>query len=157
MFDMELSFSSCVGRIFDIREYPLHVLRLLLKKVWKFEKLLVIKIWMNVIQIFFTDVENMEKIMRGGPWCLDNHLLALQRWERVKEFTDASFNGIFFWIHVGGLPENVTPRRWDARWQVNLGAVANSKFVKEQRKNRALCFKSELKSMLRNLFLEASN
>lgn len=38
-----------------------------------------VKIRMNVAQIFFPDVESMEKILKGGLWCFDNHLLALQR------------------------------------------------------------------------------
>lgn len=38
--------------------------------------------------------------MKDGPWCFDNDLLALQRWERTKDFSDSSFLGAC-WKIVG--------------------------------------------------------
>lgn len=77
---------------------------MLLKKVWKLKKINMVKIRVNVVQIFFPDLEVMENIIKGRPWCFYNHLLALQRWERIKEYIDSSFDYIYFWIHVGSFP-----------------------------------------------------
>lgn len=72
------------------------VLRLLLRKVWPFEKLRVVKIRTNVIQILFPDEEAMEKILQGGLWCFNNYLLSMQQWDRLKDFTDELFKDVFF-------------------------------------------------------------
>lgn len=73
----EKCLNNCVGRIYNIKEYLLRVLRMQFNKVWKIEKLRVAKIRVNIVLIFFPDEEVMEKIIKGGPWCFDNHLLVL--------------------------------------------------------------------------------
>lgn len=45
-------------------------------------KIRVVEIRNNVLQIFFSDMSTarmsvMEEIMKKGPWCFNNHLLAL--------------------------------------------------------------------------------
>lgn len=64
---VEECLSSCFRQIFYHKEYPLRVLRLLLKNVWKVESVRVVKIQVNVVQIFFQDEEVIEKILKGGP------------------------------------------------------------------------------------------
>ncbi|KAI5663953.1 hypothetical protein M9H77_23276 [Catharanthus roseus] len=67
------------------------------------EKLRVMKIRVNVVHIFFPNLEEMERILKLGPWCFNNDLLALQHWERMKEFTDKYFKEVSFWIHISSL------------------------------------------------------
>lgn len=68
---------SCLGRIYLKIEFPIRVLRPLICKVWKLEKSQFMKIRSNVVQIFFKVQEIMDKILKDGPWCFHNKLVAL--------------------------------------------------------------------------------
>lgn len=62
---LEDCVNSCVGRLCLAKEFPVRILQLLVRKVWCMEKLRAVKIWTNVVQIFFPDLEGMEKILKG--------------------------------------------------------------------------------------------
>lgn len=62
---VEEYFSSCLGRIYKMKDYPLRVLQRLLKNIWKIEKLRVAEIRTNTVQIFFPNLEGMKKILKG--------------------------------------------------------------------------------------------
>lgn len=63
-------FTNYVGSLYDIKDYPIHVLRGLLKKVWKIEKLREVKIQTNIVQIFFRKLEIIDKILKRDPGVL---------------------------------------------------------------------------------------
>lgn len=95
--------------------FPICVFRLLLRKVWRLEKLRVSKIRISIVQIFFSDSEWMKEIIKGGLWCFNNNLLALQMWDRSKDFSVKTFREVYFrfmWVDCWW---NAIPKRWDER------------------------------------------
>ena len=42
-------------------------------------------------------------VWNNGPWCFDNHLLALRRWEKGMSARSVTFLKQTFWIQVWGL------------------------------------------------------
>ncbi|XP_075674929.1 uncharacterized protein At4g02000-like [Castanea sativa] len=49
-------------------------------------------------------VEMGDEIFQFNPWCFDNHLLALHRWEKGMTVRSVTFTHQPFWIQVWGLP-----------------------------------------------------
>lgn len=62
-----------------------------------------VKIKCNVVQIFFPDMDMMDRLMKGGLRCNDKHLLPMQRWERSKDFSNESFKEVTFWMPISVL------------------------------------------------------
>ena len=44
------------------------------------------------------------RVLQGGPWCVDNILLVLKRWDRSVVLNDEIFQDSYFWVHIRGLP-----------------------------------------------------
>ena len=43
-------------------------------------------------------------VVDNGPWCFDNHLLVLRRWDKGLLALNVSFPSIQLWVQVWGLP-----------------------------------------------------
>ncbi|KAK9291799.1 hypothetical protein L1049_019749 [Liquidambar formosana] len=57
-----------------------------------------------MIHVKFLTEFQIEKVIDGGPWMFDNHLLVLKRWERGMHVKNVEFHSTNFWIQVWGLP-----------------------------------------------------
>lgn len=54
------------------------------------------KIRNNIVQVLFLNEKEISQFMKGGAWYFNNHFLALQKWDRSKDFLDKSFNEVYF-------------------------------------------------------------
>ena len=93
---VEESSHSCIGTIYARKETPIKYLKIAMAKGWKKEDLKVIKIKPNMFQIFFNTTDEVEKVIKNGPWCLDNNLIALKCWKPQTEAKDESFHSVKF-------------------------------------------------------------
>ena len=69
--EVEECRNSCFGKLYALRETPLKFIRPAMIKAWKSEYLKVIRIKENLYQIFFRTADEMNSIIKQGPWCID--------------------------------------------------------------------------------------
>ena len=73
-------------------------------KAWKNEKIKVVKIRRNLYQIFFCSADEVENVVNSGPWCIDNNLISVRKWEQQISLEDETFKCVKFWFQIAGFP-----------------------------------------------------
>ena len=99
--------NSCLGKVFAPKEIPLKYLRMSMVKAWKCESLKVIKLDTNIYQIFLRNTEEVERLLSQGPWCFDNCLMSIVKWERGANPKTENFHLVKFWLQLSGLPREL--------------------------------------------------
>ena len=54
--------------------------------------------------IKFSDEADYDKVLRGGPWFVGEHFLAMRQWEPCFKASEASFNSVAVWVRLPKLP-----------------------------------------------------
>ncbi|XP_050260011.1 uncharacterized protein LOC126705105 [Quercus robur] len=54
--------------------------------------------------IKFHDESDYDKVLRGGPWFVGDHFLAIKPWEPYFQASEASFSSVAVWIRFPELP-----------------------------------------------------
>lgn len=57
----------------------------------------IVEVGENLFYFRFTTEEWMNKVMSGGPWNFDNHILLLQQWREGMVETSIVFSHIDIW------------------------------------------------------------
>lgn len=94
-----------IGKIISERVTNFTGVKSYAMNVWGYpKKMKVAEIGVNLYQFRFEDKRDMERILNGGPWLIDNQILVLKEWiEGIEECKDA-FNKGLLWIQVWNLP-----------------------------------------------------
>ncbi|XP_075669967.1 uncharacterized protein LOC142639709 [Castanea sativa] len=58
----------------------------------------------NLLRTVWRVGNDLKWVIENGPWCFDNHLLVLRRWEKGMTAMNVSFPRIHLWVQVWGLP-----------------------------------------------------
>nr|POF11332.1 uncharacterized protein CFP56_55571 [Quercus suber] len=73
--------------------------------MWKLgDDMKIIEVGKGLLQFKFSMESQLMWVWNNEPWCFDNHLLALQRWEKGMSVRSLTFSKQPFWIQVWGLP-----------------------------------------------------
>ncbi|XP_075649946.1 uncharacterized protein At4g02000-like [Castanea sativa] len=73
--------------------------------MWKLgDDLKVVEVGDEVLQFKFTIESQLLWVWNNGPWCFDNQLLVLRRWEKDMTARSVSFTHLPLWVQVWGLP-----------------------------------------------------
>jgi len=56
------------------------------------------------VQFKFTLESQLLWVWNNCPWCFDNHILAVRRWEKGMTTRSVTFAHLPFWVQVWGLP-----------------------------------------------------
>nr|POE77164.1 uncharacterized protein CFP56_64448 [Quercus suber] len=54
--------------------------------------------------IKFSDDADCDKVLRGGPWFIGEHFLAIKPWEPCFKASEASFSSVAVWVRFPELP-----------------------------------------------------
>ena len=74
---------SLFGRFLTTRAFNQRVAKDLLRSVWKMgSDLCIADVGDDLFQFKFTMESRLKWVLANGPWSFEDHLLALQRWER---------------------------------------------------------------------------
>ena len=95
---------SLIGKFITMKDINLKLMRPALLKSWRCNEFQFTRLRRNVFQFFFKDPTEVARVLKGGPWCIDNLLLVLKPWDRSVTSNDDIFSSSPFWIHVRGLP-----------------------------------------------------
>ncbi|KAH7844603.1 hypothetical protein Vadar_029804 [Vaccinium darrowii] len=102
---VEACSSSLVGKLLTKRGFGRAALKDKMRKVWgSLAGLRILDVGENLFHFRFANDMDMQRVLNGGPWCFDNLLLLLKRWEVGMKADSVEFKDIEFWIQLWGLP-----------------------------------------------------
>lgn len=103
---------SLVGKLHSRRSFSKAALKETMRKVWGLaEGLRILDVGDNLFHFWFTSIVEMQRVLNGGPWCFDNMLFLLKKWEVGMRADSIEFHEVDFWIQLWGLPLECIPRR----------------------------------------------
>ena len=102
---MEEFSLSLIGRFLTSKPINIRVAKNLLRAMWKLgSDLKIVEVGDGLLQFKFTLESQLMWVWNNSPWCFDNHLLALRRWEKGMTVRSVTFTHQPCWIQVWGLP-----------------------------------------------------
>lgn len=97
--------TSLVGKLLTKRAFSRAALKDTMRKVWGSpEGLRMVDVGDNLFHFRFSNEMDLQRVFNGGPWCFDNMVLLLKRWEAGLTADSVEFKEIDFWIQLWGLP-----------------------------------------------------
>lgn len=96
---------SLLGRFLSDKPVNFRAAKNLLRTVWRMgNDLKIVELGEELFQFKFSLESQLKWVIENGPWCFDNHLLVLRRWEKGMTAMNVSFPRIQLWVQVWGLP-----------------------------------------------------
>ena len=96
---------SLVRRFLTPKQINLQAAKNVLRSMWKLgDDMKIIEVGEGLLQFKFSMESQLMCVWNNAPWCFNNHLLALRRWERGMSVRPVTFLKQPFWIQVWGLP-----------------------------------------------------
>ncbi|KAE9450366.1 hypothetical protein C3L33_17734, partial [Rhododendron williamsianum] len=102
---------SLVGKLLTTKRFKVAAMKESLRRAWGFpNNLNIVEVGDNLFHFRFEDETSRSRVLNGGPWNFENHLLMVQPWEPGTKADQVSFSSVAFWVQLWGLPfEFVTP------------------------------------------------
>ncbi|KAF7141710.1 hypothetical protein RHSIM_Rhsim06G0052000 [Rhododendron simsii] len=102
---------SLVGKLLTTKRFKVAAMKESLRRAWGFPKnLSIVEVGDNLFRFRFEDETSCSRVLNGGPWNFENHLLVVQPWEPGMKADQVLFSSVAFWVQLWGLPfEFVTP------------------------------------------------
>ena len=96
---------SLMGRFLSEKPLNLRAAKNTLGSVWKFgSDLKIVEVGDCLLQFKFSLDSQLKWVLDNGPWCFDDHLLVLRRWEKGMTAIIVTFPKIQLWVQIWGLP-----------------------------------------------------
>ena len=96
---------SLIGRFLTSKSINFREAKNLIWSMWKLgDDLRIVELGDRIFQFKFSLESQLAWLWNNSPWCFDNHLLALCRWEKGMTMRSVTFTHQPFWIQVWGLP-----------------------------------------------------
>ena len=74
---------SLIGKFLTMKSINIRAAKNLLRSMWKLgEDLKIIEVGEGLLQFKFSMESQLMWVWNNRPWCFDDHLLVLQRWEK---------------------------------------------------------------------------
>ncbi|KAF7815550.1 cysteine desulfurase mitochondrial-like [Senna tora] len=94
-----------VGRVLTTKTIHKPALEAALRNIWGVDKgFKVEEVVARTFQFSFGSKEEMDKVMKGGPWIFRNSWLIIQQWQRDAEVLERGFESVRLWVQLWGLP-----------------------------------------------------
>ena len=101
--EIESCSQSLIRKFLTCKPFSKQAAQITLKRVWGLEnKVQVVEVGANLFQFKFQTEFDMERVLRGGPWMFDNHVLLLVRWQTGMTVGNVRFDSASFWVQIWG-------------------------------------------------------
>ncbi|KAH7850050.1 hypothetical protein Vadar_027130 [Vaccinium darrowii] len=102
---------SFLGKLLTTKRYNTLATKDSLRRAWGMPTTLkIVKLDANLFHFQFESEEQFLKVINGGPWNCDNHLLVIRVWEQGLASKEVAFHSIECWVQIWGLPVGfITP------------------------------------------------
>ncbi|KAH7855261.1 hypothetical protein Vadar_023005 [Vaccinium darrowii] len=107
--------SSCrfsfLGKLLSTKRYNTMAMKDSLPRAWGMPTTLkIVELDGNLFHFQFESEDHFLKVINGGPWNFDNHLLVIRVWEPGLVSKDVVFHSLECWVQIWGLPAGfITP------------------------------------------------
>lgn len=129
---VDCSASLVVGKLLTKRGFSRAALKDTMRKVWGSpEGLRMVDVGENLFHFHFSNEMDLQRVVNGGPWCFDNMVLLLRRWEAGMKADTVVFNEIDFWIQSWGLPFECITREFGEVIGGRIGVVLEVKVTEK--------------------------
>lgn len=96
---------SLVGRLLISRKFNKIAFKDCLRKAWGMqENLRIVEVGDNLFHFRFAEEKGMRRVLAGGPWNFDDHIVLLKQWQEGMVESDVNFESFDVWIQLHGLP-----------------------------------------------------
>ena len=96
---------SLIGKFLTTKPINIRVAKNLLRSMWKMgEDLKMVELDDGLLQFKFSMECQLNWVWNNGPWCFDNQILVLRRWEKGMTARSVTFTHMPIWVQVWGLP-----------------------------------------------------
>lgn len=96
---------SVLGRFLSDKPLNLRAAKNLLRSIWKMgDDIKIIEVGEGLLQFKFSMESQLKWAVENGPWCFDDHLLVLKKWQKGMTAQNITFPTISLWVQVWGLP-----------------------------------------------------
>ena len=90
---------SLIGQFLTTRSINLRAAKNLLRSMWKLgDDLKIVDVGDRLLQFKFSMESQLSWVWNNGPWCFDDQILALRRWEKGMTARTVSFKHIPIWV-----------------------------------------------------------
>ena len=80
--EIESCSQSLIRKFLTCKPFNKQATQSTLKRAWGLEnKVQAVEVGANLFQFKFQTEFDMERVLKGGPWMFDNHVLLLVRWQ----------------------------------------------------------------------------
>ena len=87
------------------RSFGFHYLTFKINALWKpLEKMDYVKLGRGFFLISFSSSDDYDKVLRGGPWFIGGHFLAIKPWEPYFKASEAKLTSVAVWVRLPELP-----------------------------------------------------
>jgi 14-3-3 protein epsilon len=102
----QVDFRWClVGRFLTDRTFHVNSMKTTIANAWRPVKGVKIKEAKTGIFLFqFSHELDMERVLQGGPWTFDNHMLIVERVQVGMQIENIPLHHVDFWVQVHNLP-----------------------------------------------------
>lgn len=96
---------SLIGQFLTTRSINLREAKNLLRSMWKLgDNLKIVDVDDGLLRFKFSMESQLSWVWNNGPWCFNNQILALRRWEKGVTARTVIFTHIPIWVQVLRLP-----------------------------------------------------
>ncbi|KAL5826595.1 hypothetical protein ACOSQ3_018434 [Xanthoceras sorbifolium] len=96
---------SLIGKIIANREINREAFRSIIPRIWKTKHEFSIElIGTNTFVFQFKCHWDRKRVLEGGPWCFDKHLIVLREAKGLGKVSEVDFSLTPLWIHMHNLP-----------------------------------------------------
>ncbi|KAE9467037.1 hypothetical protein C3L33_01055, partial [Rhododendron williamsianum] len=115
---------SAVGKVITQKGVNLGGLKASMELAWGYPKgLKVMEVGGGIYQFVFGKESDLLRVIAGGPWLYNNHLIVLHRWEEGLRPEQINFSYSPFWIQLRALPLEFMSIEVGRKMMVGFGEV----------------------------------
>ncbi|KAF7143851.1 hypothetical protein RHSIM_Rhsim05G0174100 [Rhododendron simsii] len=115
---------SAMGKVITQKGVNLGGLKASMDLAWGYPKgLKVMEVGGGIYQFIFGKESDLLRVISGGPWLYNNHLIVLHRWEEGVKPEQINFSYSSFWIQLRALPLEFMSVEVGKKMMVGFGEV----------------------------------
>jgi len=97
-----------IGRFLSNKQVRIHMMKEHMKRIWSLVKGVEIREIKEGVFIFqFFHQRDVQKVLRGGPWFFNKHMMILGAMAEGENPEQVMLNTVPFWIQVHNLPSGL--------------------------------------------------
>ncbi|KAJ1390041.1 Zinc knuckle CX2CX4HX4C [Sesbania bispinosa] len=135
--DIQEGLQDCkniiVAKVFTEKTVHVNSLSNSLNSIWNaLQGFKVVDLGEKLFQLFFHNVRDADRALKGNPWIFRHSWMVLRRWECGLNPRDMDFDSIPVWLQIWGLPVHCRTQQMGKKIGASMGRVLESNIYEVQ-------------------------